>query len=290
LFNLALWLEIRRWRGAGRAARLWWRDDDATGLTPSLERLLAVARNAEAPLTLAVIPDGDMRGLGERLTQATQVNVVQHGVDHRNRRDGAAAGEFPHDWPAAQVAIALRRGWSLMQALPRAAMVFTPPWNDVHPELETALRVTGYAGWSANGGLGVAGTPTKSSIDLADFGLPESRCDSLPRIDVHLDLLRWRGGARFRGDGPFLDGLAGEMRRRRRAGQWSAPIGVLTHHLDHDDAAWAFLEAFLLWSRAEPAMGWVSLPQALAEASRGRSAAAQLPPRRSLLMQAGGQA
>ena len=270
MFNLTLWLEIQRWRGAGRVARLWWRDDDATGLTPSLERLLAAAQNAEAPLTLAVIPDGDMLGLGARLTHATQVNVVQHGVDHRNRRDGAAAGEFPHDWTAAQVAIALRRGWSLMQGLPRAVMVFTPPWNDVHPDLETALRVTGYAGWSANGVLGVAGTP--------------------PRIDVHLDLLRWRGGARFRGHGPFLVGLAGEMRRRRRAGRWDAPIGLLTHHLDHDDAAWAFLEAFLLRSRAEPALGWVSLPQAVAEASRGRNAAAQFPPRHSLLMQAGGRA
>lgn len=270
MFNLTLWLELQRWRAAGRAARLWWRDDDATGLTPSLERLLAMAESAQTPLTLAVIPDGDMRGLGERLAHATHVNVVQHGVDHQNRRDGAAAGEFPHDWTMAQVAIALRRGWSLMQGLPRAMMVFTPPWNDVHPELEAALRVTGYAGWSANGALGVAGTP--------------------PRLDVHVDLLRWRGGARFRGQGRFLSGLAGEMRRRRRAGQWAAPIGLLTHHLDHDDAAWAFLEAFLPWSRAEPALAWVSLPQTVVEASRARNAAAQLPPRRSVLMQAGGRA
>lgn len=270
MFNLTLWLETRRWRSAGRAARLWWRDDDAKGLTPSLERLLAAAQNAEAPLTLAVIPDGDLGDLAARLVHATQVNVAQHGVDHHNRRDGAAAGEFPHDWTAAQVAIALRRGWSLMQGLPRATMVFAPPWNDVHPELETALRLNGYAGWSANGGLGAPGV--------------------LARLDAHVDLLRWRGGARFRGRGRFLGRLAREMRRRRRAGQWDAPIGLLTHHLDHDDAAWAFLEAFLLWSRAEPALGWVSLPQALAEASRGGNAAAQLPPRRSVLMRAGGRA
>jgi hypothetical protein len=258
MFHATLWLEMRRWRSAGRSARLWWRDDDAAGASPALDRLLALAEDLEVPLTLAVIPAGDMAGLGEALAGAARVNVVQHGVDHQNRRMGAAAGEFPHDWPMAEVAIALRRGWSLMQGLPRARQVFTPPWNDLHPELVAALRVTGYAGLSANGELGVEGNP--------------------PRLDVHLDLLRWRGGARFRGRGRFLGALAAEMRRRRLAGRWDAPIGVLTHHLDHTPAAWTFLTAFLAWSRRDPALGWVSLPQVLPEAA---PVAIRLPPRHS---------
>lgn len=247
MFHLTLWLEMRRWRRAGRAARLWWRDDDAADGSPALGRLLRLAAEFEIPLTLAVVPAGDMAELGIALAGAAQVDVVQHGVDHQNRRTGAAAGEFPHDWSMDQVAIALRRGWSLIQGLPRARQVFTPPWNDIHPQLVAALRATGYAGLSANGGLVVEGSP--------------------PRLDVHLDLLRWRGGGRFRGRGRFLRVLAGEMRRRRLSGRWDAPIGVLTHHLDHDPAAWAFLAAFLDWSQGEPTLGWVSLPQVLAEAA-----------------------
>ena len=34
--------ELDRWKAAGRAATLWWRDDDATRPTPALDRLLAL--------------------------------------------------------------------------------------------------------------------------------------------------------------------------------------------------------------------------------------------------------
>jgi hypothetical protein len=166
-----------------------------------------------------------------------------------------------------EVAIALRRGWSLIQGLPRAWQVFTPPWNDIHPELVAALRATGYVGLSANGELVVEGSP--------------------PRLDVHLDLLRWRGGARFRGRGRFLRALAGEMRRRRLARRWDAPIGVLTHHLDHDPAAWAFLGEFLAWSQGEAVLGWVSLPDVLADSASG---AIRLPLRRRALIQTNARA
>jgi len=252
--HLGLWLELRRWGAAGARARLWWRDDDAAGLTPGLDRLLAAAAAADIPLTLAVIPSGDIGALATRLARAPRAQAAQHGVDHLNRRQGREAGEFPHDWPAAEVTAQLRRGWSLMAGLPRSLAVYVPPWNDAHPELAAALSAAGYAGWSANGTLGGVG-------------------DGLPRIDVHLDLLRWRGGARFRGRGRFLGTLARELRRRRLAGRWDAPIGLLTHHLDHDAAAWAFLGRFLAWSGREPALEWVALGAILEPAIAARNAA-----------------
>jgi hypothetical protein len=250
VFTVSLWLEAGRWRRAGRTARLWWRDDDAAGASPQLDRLLQASQRAGVPLTLAVVPAGDMAGLGARLAGLSGVSVVQHGVDHRNRRDGAAAGEFPQDWPQGQVEAELRRGWRLIGGLPRAEPVFTPPWNDVHPRLQAALRACGYAGWSAYGELASG--------------------DRLRRVDVHLDLLRWRGGARFRGRGRLLDALAAEMRRRRLGGRWQAPIGLLTHHLVHDAPAWVFLEAFLRWSSRRPELTWVALPHLVRE-SRERA-------------------
>lgn len=251
--DLSLWLELRRWRRAGRIARLWWRDDDAAGACAALDRLLQVSRASDVPLTLAVVPAGDMIGLGGRLLRAPLVTVVQHGVDHQNRRSGPAAGEFPHDWSQARLAITLRQGWRRIADLPRAATVFVPPWNDVHPELEAALTACGYAGWSSNGALG------------ADGGGPS-------RVDVHLDLLRWRGGVRFRGTGKVLRALTTELRRRRKAGRWDAPIGLLTHHLAHDEAAWAFLARFLSWTTRRPEMAWATLPQLIGDADNPAAA------------------
>jgi hypothetical protein len=34
---------------------------------------------------------------------------------------------------------------------------------------------------------------------------------------------------------------------------------MLTHHLAHDAAAWAFLTQFLAWSGGEPALSWTDL-------------------------------
>ena len=255
MLNLSLWLEVRRWRRAGRTARLWWRDDDAAGGSAALDRLLRASEARGVPLTLAVVPAGDMTGLGERLSQAPLVSVVQHGVDHRNRRSGPAAGEFPHDWPQQRLETALRHGRSLIGGLPRVQAVFVPPWNDVHPRLAESLRACGYAGWSASGAVGSG--------------------EGVRRVDVHLDLLRWRGGARFRGRGRFLRALTAELRRRRRAGLWEAPIGLLSHHLAHDAPAWAFLDAFLRWTNERREMAWVALPTLLGEApGRSRPSAA----------------
>ena len=241
------WLEVelRRWRDAGRRATLWWRDDDAREPTPALDRLLEV--QAGTPLTLAVIPDGPVARLGVRLAQADGVSVVQHGVDHQNRRPGPVAGEFPYEWRRIRVATQIRAGWARLAVLPAAERVFVPPWNDVHPELPAVLADCGYLGWSAWGGDG-----------LAEAGEGEAQP---PRIDTHLDLMRWKGGARFRGEAKFL----GEMRRlltlRRRAGRWDEPIGLLTHHLAHDEAAWAFLRRFRAWTLAQPDLAWRSLPE-----------------------------
>ncbi len=239
MFHPGLEIELFRWRLAGRRARLWWRDDDAAGATPALERLLAISAAGATPLTLAVVPAGRKAALADLLAGALQADVVQHGVDHRNRRAGPVAGEFPHDWPRVRLTTELAWGWARIAGLPGALPVFVPPWNDAHPQLERALAECGYAGWSANG-----------AVEQAPGGR---------RMDVHLDLLRWRGGARFRGQGRLLADLRRELARRRKAGLWTAPVGLLTHHLAHDEAAWAFLERFIGWCGRRDGLEWFAL-------------------------------
>lgn len=236
--------ELRRWRRAGRRAKLWWRDDDARGPSPALERLLALSDRRRTPLTLAVIPDPRLGELATALGLRPWVVAVQHGVDHRNRRQDAVAGEMPAHWTRQEIEAALTAGWAHLAALPGARRVFVPPWNDVHTALPEALRRSRYDGLSAWGEVRPAGRSF--------------------RLDAHLDLMRWRKGPRFRGAARFRNALTEALRRRRLDGLWDAPIGVLTHHLDHDPAAWAFLDAFLAWSGDRPELAWAPIGDLLA--------------------------
>jgi hypothetical protein len=252
--RLRLAAELRCWRRAGRQARLWWRDDDARGPSPALDRLLTLSDQRRTPLTLAVVPDHRLTALAPTLAARPWVCVAQHGVDHRNRRQGPAAGEFPPEWRDEQITQAIAAGWRQLVGLPGLRPLFVPPWNDVHPDLPSALRRRGFAGLSAWGEVGPA------------FG-------SL-RLDAHIDLMRWRKGPRFRGAARVRAALAEALRHRRLAGLWDAPIGLLTHHLDHDAAAWAFLDAFLIWSGRRPELVWVSLAELLPGPMEATSTAA----------------
>jgi hypothetical protein len=256
--NLLLWLELRRWRAAGRTARLWWRDDDAGGSASTLDRLLLdrllqLSAATHRPLTLALAPVGEMSGLAARLDGAELVNLAQCGVESKTPREGSEADEFPQDWDQKQIQAALAAGWSRIEKLPRVLKVFVSPRSDIHPRLERALGANGYAGWSAGGLVAASGT--------------------CPRLDIHLDLMRWRDGLRFRGRGALLAALAGELRRRRRAGLWEAPIGLLSHHRAHDTAAWTFLGDFLRWTGDRPEFAWVSLSDLLGETKARRALA-----------------
>lgn len=244
--RLALGLELGRWGRAGRVARLWWRDDDAREPTPELERLLALAARSDAPLALAVIPDAEPARLAPLLGKHPQVSVLQHGVHHRNRRRGPVAGEFPPEMSREEIAGEVRTGWARLQDLPGAIAVFAPPWNDVHPALPGALRLCGHRGFSAWGEISAAARPF--------------------RIDAHLDLMRWRPAARFRGEAGMWLALRRALAERRRAGRWEAPIGVLTHHLVHDEAAWAFLRRLLDWTRQRPELAWTDAATLFPEA------------------------
>ncbi len=238
--------ELARWSVAGRSLPLWWRDDDAREPDPALDRLLGLAHRHGAPLTLAVIPDGDRSALGARLALEHQVgerpvSVIQHGVDHFNVSPaGAPSTEFEAHCTRYQMAGRLVAARSRIAGLPGFVPVFAPPWNAVHPDLPTALLAGGFIGLSAQGD-------------------GDGKPVGLPRMNVHLDLMRWRGGARFRGADAFLARAARLARARRRTGRWDQPIGLLTHHLDHDEAAWRFLDRFLGQTTQSDAVRWLGI-------------------------------
>jgi hypothetical protein len=241
LSRLLLALELRAWRRADQCAVLWWRDDDAGAATDSLRRLLALATQHDVPLALAVIP-ADSTPQTVALVNATPgVTVLQHGVDHRNALpEPGPRGQFVDDADAGSMARAILSARAAISLFQKRASVYVPPWNRIQPQLERALRLAGIAALSANGDPGHTG-----------------------RIDVHVDILRWKGQARFRGSGRVYDRLRRELRQRRRHGAWTRPIGLLTHHLDHDQRAWRFLERLFAWTNWNRSTRWISVSEAL---------------------------
>lgn len=244
--------EIARWRDSGREVELWWRDDDACRHTPALGRLLGMAAAARIPLALAVVPDGaDAGWLG---SFSAEVEVLQHGVDHRNRaapnekKTEFALGESPR-----AAVERLAGGRAKLAALAEGCFlpVLAPPWNRLPAQLTAYLRRAGFRGLTTYG--------VRSTAEPAP---------GLRQVNTHVDLIAWRQGRGFVGEQAALH-QAAEHLAARRAGRAdpSEPTGWLTHHACHDEAAWTFLARLferthratgVRWRRASDLFGGVA--------------------------------
>jgi hypothetical protein len=224
---MLLRLELALWRRAGRRPVLWWRDDDARADTPALRRLLALSGRHAAPVTLGVIPGAEVASLAALLATAPLAAVAQHGITHRNTAlPGEPASDVPRVAGLASLAAEVGRAAAMLDGLPNRLPVFIPAWNRLTPALAAAVAKAGVAALSGHARHAPALAP-------------------LPRLDVHLDLMRWGAEPRFRGRLRLTMRLVALLRERRREGRWQAPIGILTHHLAHDEAAWRYLDGLL---------------------------------------------
>lgn len=213
---------------------VWWRDDDAVAATPALDRLLALSDACAAPILLAAIPAGIAPSLGRRLDGAPGARLAVHGLAHANH---APAGEKPAEFgphrPLAALASDAREGLRrARESLPEDALlpVFVPPWNRLAPDLAAALPDLGYAGLSA-------AVPRRAPLPTA----------GLVRADIHIDPIDWRGTRSLADPERLVDDLVARL----AAGD---PVGILTHHLAHDDRLWAVLEALLPLLLGHPAV------------------------------------
>ncbi|HTV91045.1 MAG TPA: hypothetical protein VME41_18680 [Stellaceae bacterium] len=245
--------ELDLWGEAGRAARLWWRDDDAVAATPQLHALLRLA--GDVPLALAVIPAFARPELAAALAGRPQVAVLQHGWQHVNRADNRGRkSEYPAGRAGAPVAAEIGAGRKRLRALfgARALPVFVPPWNRFDDEFLTMLPAHGIAALSG----------------MATPRLAAPRCPALPPgvalLNVHLDLAAWRGDRGFIGEAPALAALLGRLRAQRCAsGIDERPIGILTHHLILDCATAGFIARLIALSRSHRALRWAAVADLL---------------------------
>jgi hypothetical protein len=230
--------ELARWRDSGREAVVWWRDDDAVDATPALDRLLTLQCTHEVPLALAIVPAGATQALATRLSQASGIDLLQHGYAHTNHAPaGEKKAELGPERPAMMVLGDLGTGWLAMERLfgPSALPVLVPPWNRISPGLVPALPEIGFRG-------------------LSTFGIrpPRRLVSGWVQVNTHIDVIDWRA-RRFAGIeavlGAFTQALAAA---RTGPGE---PLGLLSHHLAMDEPAWDFLNSFWERLRGTPGIG-----------------------------------
>ncbi len=222
----------------GMTVDLWLRDDDAVEPTSLLARLLGLSAGFPLPITLAVIPARATTALADLLRQRQEITVAVHGWDHTNH---AAPTEKKQELGLQRgetivlgtLADGLRRIHEMFGA--RAVPLLVPPWNRIAPSLVTRLPALGYEALSVFG-------PEKAA--------------PLRMVNTHVDIIDWKGSRGGRAAAE-LYGEATDCLITMTAS--TRTLGILTHHLVHDEAAWDFLEDFLEVTGSHPACRWISV-------------------------------
>ena len=210
-----------------RKVRFWWRDDDAIEPTPALERMLSLANTHKVDLAFAVIPKMATKALAERFADQTHALVLQHGWQHKNfqRKDlGEKAAELGSRRDPDDLMAELKAGHDRLQELfgDKFVKAMVPPWNRIDPEISRRLP-----------GIGLSGLST-----FTWHNFPRAH-----QLQSHIDILKWKKQVRFIGWESARLRFDLQLTRRRNTG--SEPVGLLTHHLVHDDGCFEFLEIFL---------------------------------------------
>ncbi len=216
----------------GETARFWLRDDDAVEPTPALDRLIGLTADHAVPCLLAVIPAHSGARLATRLDGAPHVSVAQHGWSHMNHAAPTAKKcELGADRPLPEVLSELAAGMTRLRSWhgPRFLPILVPPWNRIAPAVADALGALGFQA-------------------LSVFG-PE-KTGRIPRLNTQIDLIDWHGNRGGRDPAALVADLLAAL----DAGL--PDIGLLTHHLVHDAAAWRFVADLLGHTSRHPACQW----------------------------------
>lgn len=232
--------ELELWQQAGRVAELWLRDDDAVEPTAALDRLLALTGSHAVPMTLAVIPALAQTALAERVGSELGLTVAVHGWAHANHApDDEKKQELGRHRAPAEVLAELADAMAIIEALfgQRALPVLVPPWNRIDAALLPSLAGIGFAA------LSVFGRAKPAPIRV---------------VNTHVDLIDWHAGRKCKDHGALAGELAAELRWRRETGS-TEPLGVLAHHLVHDEAAWLFLQELFEAVSGNPGCRWASV-------------------------------
>ena len=246
--------ELDIWYKEGQRAQLWLRDDDAVAPSDALTRLVSISGAANVPLLLCVVPETTCDALRAALDGQLHVRIAVHGFGHHNH---APAGQKPQELgphrPVMEVVSELQRARAKLQGLydERLSGILVPPWNRICPEVVAHLREIGFCGLSTFG-------PAREA---------DGHCH-LVQLNTHLDIIDWKGTRGGR-DPQWLANELTKLLQRSRIDGAAAPIGVLAHHLVHDELAWNFLDELFMLTTEHPAADWCEADALVAQSQAG---------------------
>jgi predicted glycosyltransferase len=219
----------------GRPATVWWRDDDAAEPTEALDRLLDLRARLGMPLALAISPRLATDRLATRLRrEGDDLAVLVHGIEHSNHAPtGKKSCELGFR-PIGDLLATLTDGLEDLRARfgTRVLPVLVPPWNRIDAALVPELSAIGYRG-------------------LSTFGPRDGAAlDGLCIVNTHCDPIAWRQGRGLADEVDILTRLVRDLGREE-------PIGLLTHHLVHDERVWHFTETLLSRLAVHPGIRWM---------------------------------
>ncbi len=231
--------ELEKWDEHLLPARLWLRDDDAVDTTGPLKQLVQLIGQFDVPVALAVIPHFASRALAERVAATPHVCVALHGHAHTNHAPpGQKKCELGLHRDMQVVLDELTNGRAKLEQMfgERFINLLVPPWNRIDPQLVGKLASTGLAGFSTYG------------WDC----FPE--ISGVTQLNTHVDIIDWRGTRGGRPASDLVDELAIALATARKLG--GDPVGILSHHLIHDEAAWEFLRQLFHFSHQHRRIEW----------------------------------
>jgi hypothetical protein len=244
------WHEVHRelalWEASGRKVRVWLRDDDAIRATPALRRLEALAVRHSIQIGLAVIPGLAEPEIVDYLHERRSVfHPMCHGWMHE-MHEGIEVGEFGSSRAVHALRVDAVRALKRFQSLfGDHHPVFVPPFGRLNPTFLPELLRIGFAAVSNKPMLWQS---RLSRLHAAFSWLPQGAPWLSPApglLDVHVDPVDWARSTAL-SEGRVAAQIVGELRLRRKGYiRTDAPIGILTHHLVHDEAIWTSLEQLL---------------------------------------------
>lgn len=248
--------EFDQWRERGRAATLWWRDDDAMAASSRLDRLVSIA--GDVPISLAVIPATVDPGLAawivhpSRSRQTMRVYVLQHGWRHTSHTVDGKKNEFPQQRTCHTVLSELTAGRRRLTNFfgIRALPVLVPPWNRFASCFLPLLPACGLGA--------ISQVKPRRTRWLAP---------GITQVNVHIDLVAWAEERGFIGEEVALGAIVRHLQARRLGGvDAQEPTGILTHHLVHDEPTEAFLCRLVAITAEHPAALWLDAVEVFADA------------------------
>lgn len=231
--------ELARQHDGGRVVQFWLRDDDAVVPTDALGRFITLTRDFRVPACLAVIPANTGKELSTYLNNDSHTSIAVHGWAHENHApDNEKKQELGAHRRLPDIIAELSDGFD--QLIKRYPDTFTPllvpPWNRIADSVVNELPKIGFEA-------------------LSTFGV--EKLAPLRMLNTHVDLIDWKG---TRGGRPTPVLVADLVKAIKET---STPIGFLTHHLVHDEAAWQFMQRLFEATADNHACRWISVKEAI---------------------------